>query len=158
MSDSQSPETPATAAPKKRSKLALVVPVVLLLLGGGGGAWWYMQQQPAEAAEEKPTTPSGLISFDAFVVNLADPGGRRFLRVSLLLLVPTEAEALEISENELEMSRVRSALIDLLATQSSAQLGTPDGRADLKKAIAHAAADICHVEVLDVLFKEFVVQ
>jgi flagellar FliL protein len=158
---SQAPETPAAAEPKKkRSKLVtLVVPLVVVLAGGGGGAWWYLQQQqPAEAAEEKPKTPSGMLPFDAFVVNLADPGGRRFLRVSLLLLVPTEPEALEISENELEMSRIRSALIELLSTRTSAQLASHEGRSELKTAIAETASKIGHVEVIDVLFKEFVVQ
>lgn len=150
---------PAAAPRKRRSKLlTLGLPALVLILGGGGAGWWFMQTPTEAAVPAVDPEPTGLLPFDGLIVNLADPGGRRFLRLSMILLLPDAHEAKELSENELVMSRVRSALIDLLSTRTSASLGTPEGRAELKKAIADAAHHTGHMEVRDVLFKEFVVQ
>lgn len=158
MSDTET--APAAAPVKKgRSKLLIIgVPVLLLLIGGGAGAWWHFSQ-PVEGAEAPPPEPPGLVTFEPFVVNLTDPGGRRFLRVSLRLLVAGEDVAAELEENELEQVKARSAILELLATQTSATLITPEGKSELKKAIAERVTHaLGHVEVTDVLFAEFVVQ
>ena len=76
----------------------------------------------------------------------------------LLLVLLDEKTAKHVGENPLTVSRVRSAIIELLTTQTSAALATPEGRAELKKSIAQTTAQIAHVDVRDVLFKEFVVQ
>jgi flagellar FliL protein len=153
-----------SAPPKKkgRSKLLIIGLLLLVVLGGGGAGWWYFMQ-PATAAEGteaagKEDVRPGLVSFEPFVINLADPGGRKFLRVGVQLLVPDESIAAELEEDELEISRVRSAILELLTTRSSAEVNTAEGRAALKKAIAETAHEVGHVEVRDVLFKEFVVQ
>ena len=132
----------------------------MLLIAGGGGGWWYFYGRASgsvEAAAPPPPEP-GIVSFEPFIVNLADPGGRRFLRVVLQLLVP-ESEAAEFEENKLLHSRVRSAILELLTTQTSASVATPEGRAALKTAIGETAGHaVEHLEVSDVLFAEFVVQ
>lgn len=159
---SQTDTAPAPqAAPKGRSKLlTLGVPLLLLLAGGGGGGWWYFYGRGASTVEAAAPVPDPAIApFEPFVVNLADPGGRRFLRVSLQLLVPGEEAAAEIKEDELLHSRVRSSILELLSTQTSAGIATPEGRTALKKAIAETATQaLGHTEVSDVLFAEFVVQ
>ena len=150
--------------PKKkgRSKLLFVGLPLLLLMGGGGAGWWYFMQPAVAAegaaAEEKEEVRPGLVSFEPFVVNLADPGGRKFLRVGVQLLLPDESTAAELEEDELEISRLRSAVLELLTTRTSADVNNVEGRAALKKAIAETAHQVGHVEVRDVLFKEFVVQ
>jgi flagellar FliL protein len=114
----------------------------------------------AEAAAEPPEPePTGVVTLAPFVVNLADPGGGRFLRVSLALVVGTEEEAKELGEDAVVNSRIRSSLIELLAQQTSDALVTPEGKAALKNAIKEHVAHVVHeVEVADVLFTEFVVQ
>ena len=155
---------PAAPAKKSKSKLLLIgVPVIVLLAAGGAGAWWYMgKNQDAAAADahaDEPATAPGFITLDPFIVNLADPGGRRFLRISLRLLVKSEAEAKELEESELVLLKARSAVLELLATQKSEDLQTPDGKTELKKQIAERATHAFgHAEVTDVLFAEFVVQ
>lgn len=100
-----------------------------------------------------------MVAFEPFIVNLADPGGRRFLRVSLQLLILGDEAAAELEEKGLQHSRVRSAILELLTTQTSAALATPEGRSTLKKAIAETAKhQLEGTEVSDVLFAEFVVQ
>ena len=166
MSDPETTAPAADAAPKKKKRSKLLVigtPLVMLLAGGGAGGWWYTQRlKAAPATEEKPkaaeTEPTGLLTFEAFTVNLADPGGRRYLRIALSLVLPDADAAKHVSEEDIAMARIRSALLDVLATRLASELATPEGRADLKKSIAEAAAHAGHLEVKDVLLQEFVVQ
>lgn len=155
------PAAAAAPAKKGKSKLLLIIVALIVLLGGGGaGAWWYMGKKAEAAPAEEPATPPGFITLDPFIVNLADPGGRRFLRISLRLLVKSEEEAKELEEKELVLLQARSAVLELLATQKSEELQTPEGKTELKKQIAEKATAAFggHVEVTDVLFAEFVVQ
>jgi len=165
-------ETEAAAAagaakPKgKRSKaLILGVPVFVLLMGCGAGAWWYLKGQPpptdgeaADAVHASEEAAGGLLELAPFVVNLSDVGGRKYLRVTMALLLPTEAIAKEIEENKLVMSRLRSAVIEVLTVRTSVQLATPEGRAELRTAVGESIKSVSHLEVKDVLFQEFIVQ
>jgi flagellar FliL protein len=150
----------ATATPQKQSKLVviLLLLVVLLLAGGGAGAYWIFTHRDVAAAEPPPPEP-GIVPFDPFVVNLSDPGGMRFLRLTLRLVVEDEEHAKELEEDELGRMKVRSAILELLTQQTADHLVTPEGKAELKAAISERAGHALHeVKVLDVLFSEFVVQ
>jgi flagellar FliL protein len=153
------PEPAADAAPKKKKKpVVLIALVALFLLGGGGaaGAYFYMHRGPA--APPKPPEP-GIVALDTFVVNLADPGGHRFVRVTLSLVLDSQAAANEMKENEVSRIRVRSSILEFLTMQTADRLVTPEGKAELKKAIAERASHALeHAKVVDVLFTEFVVQ
>lgn len=153
------PEPAADAAPKKKKKpLVLIALVAFFLLGGGGaaGAYFYMHRGPA--APPKPPEP-GIVALDTFVVNLADPGGHRFVRVNLSLVLDSQAAANEMKENEVSRIRVRSSILEFLTMQTADRLVTPEGKAELKKAIAERASHALeHAKVVDVLFTEFVVQ
>jgi flagellar FliL protein len=159
---------PAAPAKKSRKGLIIILVVVLLLLaGGGGGAYWFLLRgsAEAEAAEgeaaepEPPPMPTGIVPLEPFVVNLADPSGSRFLRVTMSLIVADEAIAHEIEEEEIVVARLRSAILELLAQKQSTELVTPEGKTELKKAIAETVAHADHeLKVEDVLFSEFIVQ
>jgi flagellar FliL protein len=153
----------AAAAPKKSKKGVLLIVFALLLAGGGAGAYFFFfKAPPAEASHGEPapepeTAATGILAMEPFVVNLADAG--RFLRVDLSLVVADEEIAKELEENAVEMARIRSAILELLALQQADTLVTPDGKETLKQAIAEGVNHaVHHVKVADVLFSEFVVQ
>jgi flagellar FliL protein len=152
----------ASGTPQKQSKLVviLLVLVVLLLAGGGAGAYWiFTQRGTAAAPAPPPPVEEGIVAFDPFVVNLADAGSTRFLRLSLRLVINSEEVAKEMEEHELERMKVRSAILELLAQQTADHLVTPEGKTALKEAIIERAGHALNeVKVLDVLFTEFVVQ
>lgn len=152
---------PATAKKSRKGFLKLVV-VLLVLAGGGAGAYFFYYKAPAAQAREPepaPAEPTGIVPLEPFVVNLADAGLSRFLRVSLSLVVSDEERAVEIEEHAVEKARIRSAILELLAQQHAETLVTPAGKDELKKAIAERVAHAVHaLEVVDVLFSEFVVQ
>lgn len=171
MSDTK-PTPPAGDAPKKSKKTLFLVAGVVVLLAGGGGAYWMLVARAAEGkdaakteaaeeaeAEAEPEGHGGIVPLEPFVVNLADPNGSRFLRVSLSLVVASEEVAKEMEENQVAVARVRSAVLELLAQQTADLLVTPEGKAELKTSIAEAASHAVHeLKVSDVLFSEFVVQ
>jgi len=159
---------PAAKNAKKKggkAKLFVIIGVLVVLLGGGGAAAYFTMRKPAPAADaaaehekvEKPGT--GIISFEPFVVNLADPGGQRFLRISVRLIVADEEEAKHVDESKAQLMRLRAGILELLTTQTSDHIITAEGKAALKKEIAERVAKILEpIEVSDVLFSDFVVQ
>lgn len=157
----------ATAAPPKRSKLRLLLIIAVVLLAGGGGAYWWMRQQAvaaaastgAEAAPETPAEkPGSLLPLQTFTVNLADPGVSRFLRVTVQLVVSGADSAAALEQDPLALTRIRSEVLELLTTQRSETLVTPDGKTALKKDIASRVSTTVGHEITDVLFSDFVVQ
>ena len=167
------PAAPAgEAAAKKgggKNKLFMIGGVVLALAGGGG---YYSKTQAAahaevgaEAApaheEEKGVSPKdrGLVSFDPFVANLADEGGRRFVRVTVQLVVKDALQAAEMEESPVLKMQARAIILELLGMQLADTLVTPPGKVALRQAIAEKVAEALHeIEVVDVLFSDFVVQ
>lgn len=164
MSDAEKADkTDAAPKARKKSKLVPILAIVFVLLAGGGaGAYWmYFHRggDTAEAAAPKPPKP-GVLDMDPFVVNLADESGNRFLRVNMKLLTWDEDQAAELKEDAVLAARVRSAILELLSLQYAAPLVTPEGKEELKKAIAERATETAgeELKVTDVLFVEFVVQ
>jgi flagellar FliL protein len=167
---------PATAPEKKgKGRLIIIIAAVVVLLAGGGAAFWFLGNPSAKAqahdpaavedeAEEEAPEPEkgekqGIVPFDPFVVNLADEGVSRFLRLTLKLVVKNEEIAKELEEDEVVRAQVRSSVLELLTLQTSEHLVTPEGKAELKKQIAERAEHAMHkTKVKDVLFSEFVVQ
>ncbi len=146
---------------KKGSKMRLILAAVMLLAGGGGGAYWWMSRVPVEAAAPKeiPLSERGLVDFEPFMVNLADGGGSRFLKVDLQLVLEDASAADHVTTTPVVVSRIRSEVLELLTQQTATALVTPEGKASLKKSIGERLEPLLEGgKVVDVLFSEFVVQ
>ncbi len=152
-------DAPAPTAKKGPGKMLILVALLMLGAGAGGAYVWMARSGVAAAPREIPLSARGMVVFEPFMVNLADGGGNRFLKVSLQLVVADPAAAAHVAETPVVLSRVRSDVLELLTEQTGAALVTPEGKAALKEAIrARAAASLEGREVIDVLFSEFVVQ
>ena len=132
-------------------------------LGGGGGAYWYYSKKiaPPPAPTKPAPIKSGIVKMEPFVVNLADEGGGRFLRLTLAVAVEGEEKAKELGENDVVKAQIRSAILERLTQEHADHLVTPEGKAELKKVIVEQVEHAAHEEeakVTDVLFSEFVVQ
>jgi flagellar FliL protein len=154
---------PVAEAParKKKGKGFVLMLLVLLLIGGGGGVYWWLSRTPAvEAApREVPLSERGLVPFEPFMVNLADGGGSRFLKITLQLVLEDAEKADAVTSTPVVVSRVRSEILELLTQQTGTALVTPEGKAALKSAIGERLAGVLDGgKVIDVLFSEFVVQ
>lgn len=137
MSDKNSEAPP----PKKgKKRLILIVAGALLVLGGGGGAAWYFMKPAAvggaeQTAAHRNKTPT-YSTLDPFTVNLADPGGERFVQLSVVLEMNDSAASDKVKDN---LPAVRNAILMLLSTKTSQELLTLEGKTQLATEIAAAA-------------------
>ena len=174
--DAKNGEAPAeqAAEPKKsRAKLFIILGAVVVLLGGGGAGAYFVLRTPAAAKTEKggdkdkatakpkhkKPEDSGIVNFEPFVVNLADPGRKRFLRINVRLIVDGAEKAEHIQKSEVLLMRLRSDILEQLTEQTSERIATAEGKTALKASIAERAKHIVEpTEIADVLFSDFVVQ
>ncbi|MDP1569079.1 MAG: flagellar basal body-associated FliL family protein [Vicinamibacterales bacterium] len=148
---------------------ALSLVLVLIVVGGGagaGGVGWSPRSAGTVAGAEPAAAPvpvavpqpTGLVTLEPFLVNLADADAGRFLRTSMQLVVADAATAATLTKQDVVLMRVRSAILEVLTEQSAAALVTPAGKTALKQLIQERATQVGGVAVADVLFADFVVQ
>ena len=137
----------------------MIVAVAVLAAGAaGGGAWFFMRNKGPAPVVEKKLSEHGLVKMEPFVVNLADDGNQRFLRASIQLVVEDETEALEFEEKPVLVMGARSAIVNTLTEQTSEHLASGEGKAELRHALKEKVSDALKIEVVDVLFSDFVIQ
>jgi flagellar FliL protein len=102
----------------------------------------------------KAAPAQSLVTVPTFVVNLADPSGRRYLKLSMDLEVKGGPEAVQGS-----MSKIRDALLMLLSSKSVEELAGVEGKITLRKDVADRINQVLGKPVvLRVYFTDFVIQ
>jgi flagellar FliL protein len=145
--------------------IAAFVLFVMALMGGGFFILWTKMSAlsaPAPIAEEEvvqeevPEEIGPLYSLGTLIVNLADEGGKRYLRVSIEL----ELESPEMTEEvERRMPQVRDSVLMILPTKTFADINTTPGKIALRDELIKAINGIVTTgEVKNLYFTEFVVQ
>jgi flagellar basal body-associated protein FliL len=158
MSDETPTPSETPAPPAKRGRGWLVITLAIVLVAGGGAGWWLLSGTPAEA-DEPSIEERGMLTFEPFLVNLADTGGNRFFKVNVQLVLPSAEGAEHLQKTPVVLMHLRSAILELLTQQTSAALVTPQGKAALRDAIKEKTSGLIDKQkVIDVLFSEFVVQ
>ena len=100
-----------------------------------------------------------LVSFDTFVVNLADPKGDRFLKATLRAVLSDPEVAAELQKDELTRTRVRDRIISVLTSKSFEEVASPGGKDSLRQQLLREINQSLPDDVVsEVLFVEFVVQ
>jgi len=93
---------------------------------------------------------------DTFIVNLAEEGGNRYLRVTMELELSTEALGAEIDRR---LPQVRDSLLMILPTRKVAELGTVEGKTALREEIIDRLNEFLTTgEITNIYFTEFVIQ
>lgn len=144
---------------RKGSRLLklLILVVLLALLGGGGYAGWvfYFQDKTGETSEPEPVEKADY-AMDTFLVNLADPGGKRYLKVTMNLVVSNIQTAAEFNERS---SELRDAVLMLFSSKKYDDIATYAGKTTLKQeTMAQLNRKLTQGQVEDVYFTEFLVQ
>jgi flagellar FliL protein len=150
--------------------LVLLVGVMMLLMLGLGGGLFMMWNQLSslnaksnananvqpdqEAVLEHPLGP--IFSLETFIVNLADKGGNRYLRVTM---------DLELGNPELEgeidkrLPQVRDSVLMILPTKRFEDISTVQGKTALRDEILDTINGyLAQGKITNIFFKEFVVQ
>ena len=163
---------------KKGGLLKWIILLLLLIILGAGGFFGYKyffagtdnatkaeegtSSQGEEAAQEEQAEepaeqgPTEMYSLPPFVVNLADPLGRRYLKVAIDVEVINKTVANEIDKN---LPRVKDTLLLLLSSKTFADLDSMEEKIELKNEIVQRLNQILGKgKVVNVYFTEFVAQ
>jgi len=167
-------ETKRAPGQRSRFESLLVVGAALLILAGGGTAAVLILgggggRAAAAAGSRGGGAGSGtragapavesLVSFDSFVVNLADPVGDRFLKATIRAVLNDPDIARELQRDELTRSRVRDRIISVLTSKTFEEVTGPGGKDSLRQQLQREINQSLPDDVVsEVLFVEFVVQ
>lgn len=166
-------EAPKEEGKKKSGKLKWIILVVLLGVLGAGGWFGYKHffAKPAEtadgasaeaggdkkdAAKESAKGKTEIVTLPTFVVNLADPLGRRYLKLTVDVEMADQKAAEELRGAE---PKVRDAIILLLSSKTFADLSSVESKILLKNEIVERLNQVVSgSKVLRVYFTELVIQ
>jgi flagellar FliL protein len=154
MSDSQPSSVPAQR--KGKSKIAWIVGLAIVL-GAGAVYVGTRTSRPANTPAETESVVSAL-PLDSFVVNLADPEQRAYLRVSITLAL-SHPLSREKEQQAAPVAQARDAILSVLSAARPEQLLQPEGKQQLKAELLRTLKErVPQIGVEDVFFTEFLVQ
>ncbi|MBQ4133325.1 MAG: flagellar basal body-associated FliL family protein [Desulfovibrionaceae bacterium] len=155
---------------KKRGKLFKIL-ILLVLLGGIGFAVWKFllpmvldsdssaepqAVEQAQSAEEAASLENVVVPLPTFMVNLSDPLGRRYIKLTVEVEVNSEQAAEELLNST---AKVRDAINLLLSSKSYADLAPAENKIMLKNEIVERLNQILGgPKVARVYFAEIVIQ
>lgn len=152
--------------------LIIVIVAVLFVLGAMGGGFMLMwskmnstlvqvqsQNNAAEEEEKPPEEENGIgpiYKMDTLIVNLADQGGKRYLRVTMEL----ELSATEVlDEIARRLPQLRNAILMVLPSKQYSDINTTQGKLALSEELMAKMNGILKSgTVKTIYFTEFVVQ
>lgn len=108
-----------------------------------------------ERQSDLPRSGGIVVPLPSITVNLADPAGRRYLKIGMEVELNEDVTA----QLQQQAPRVRDAIIMLLAGKTYGDVATPDGKVLLKGEVAARLNQILGAQrVIRVYFTDFVVQ
>jgi flagellar FliL protein len=151
------------------NKLLIVIAAVFLLMMGMMGAgffilWSKMASAPQtvaagqqNVAEEVPENTIGpLFSLSTFIVNLADQGGKRYLRITIDLELTDE----KIKEKlEKRLPQIRDQVLMIIPSKTFEELSSSQGKSALRDELIIKLNGLLKNDyVKNIYFTEFVIQ
>ncbi len=147
------------AEPKKKSKLKWIIIVLIMtvVLAAGAVAGYIFLSKPGE--KKPPVVKPVEITIwpmDAFVINIAETNGERYLKIVMQLEV-SHPEV--VKELEKLNPRLRDSILDLLTPKTYKDLMDLAGKQRLREDIAGRINNILqNGKVTKVYFTDFVIQ
>ncbi|MDR3570045.1 MAG: flagellar basal body-associated FliL family protein [Syntrophobacteraceae bacterium] len=142
---------------KSKSKLLVIVLVLVVLLLGGGAGAYFMFMKPSGKTEtvkkeEKPVS----YPMATFIVNLADPGSKRFLKASIDLELDSKEAADECKDKD---SKLKDVVLTVLSSQESGDIVTADDKVRLKKMLLKSLnSALTKGKITKIYFTDFLIQ
>jgi len=150
-----------------KTVLIIIISVAVLFMGMMGAGffilWNKISQVPMDPSkvaempvEEEENVIGPLYSLDTMIVNLADHGGKRYLRVTMALEL-SDPEAVATIESRLP--QVRDAVLMILPTKTFDDVSSTDGKIALRNQVMEKINTLMTKgRVNNIYFTEFVVQ
>lgn len=162
------------AAPKKGKGLLIAIIAIAILGLGAGGFLFFKgksnastEGQEKEAAAEEPahgkdsheggkTSAGSAMALEPFIVNLQDNSGTRYLKLTVNLELAPNSSAAELTA---QMPQVRDSLIILLSSKSYSDIGTVEGKYQMRdEIVARINQFLTKSKVKTAYFTDFVIQ
>lgn len=153
------------AARPRRHRPVMLIMLLCVLASAGAGGWLLYSRSSSQGEEEAAAAPSEatspqesptLVSPEPFLVNLADPLGKRYLRVSFDIEVTSPVTAQEMQKR---VSHVRDSILLVLSSKRFDDIRTTTGKGQLREEIlGELNAILSTGKARKVYFKEFVAQ
>ena len=141
-----SAKPPAAAAPAKepaKSKLVLIGAIVVVRVVVAAAAFLFLNSRHQDEGEEQGSAPSAaavvptFLPLDNMVVNLADPGGDRFVQLGITLELQDDKTAGLVKQY---LPSIRSGILMLVSQRSSEELLLREGKEKLAVEIREEVA------------------
>lgn len=151
----------AQPEPQKKSTMKLIIMIAaagVFILAAAGGGWYFMTRSGHNASppkEQKPTV-AAIWPMDAYIVNVAETNGERYLKLVIQLEVSDQGIIPELDQLK---PRLRDSILDLLTSKPYKELIDPSGKQRLREDIAGRVNNaLSKGKVTKVYFTEFVMQ
>ncbi len=120
------------------------------------GGIWMMRGNGAEAPGAGANRAPATLHLETFVLNLADPGQRSYLRVGIDLGL---SRPVGTKDNAPPLGPVRDTIIGVLGQAKADDLVTAKGKEQLKQDLLHALQSrMPNLGIEDIYFTEFLIQ
>jgi flagellar FliL protein len=151
------------------NKFIFLVVAVLLVLTIGLAAGFFMMWNKlsvlstqadmatnSETGKAQAAALGPLYSLDTFIVNLADEGRSRYLRVTMDLELAESTDAGKLTER---LSQVRNSILMIIPSKQFDEIASMEGKIALRDEIIAKLNSLFTSEVVtNIFFTEFVVQ
>ena len=142
-----------------------VMMVFVLGLGGGLFMMWNklsaMETQAMSPSDQEASVPveellGPIYPMDTFIVNLADKGGKRYLRITIDLELDGKELESEITKR---LPQVRDSILTILPTKRFEDISSAKGKTALRdQMLERINGMLARGQITNIYFKEFVVQ
>jgi len=176
MADEENVNEEESDSPKKKGgklKLIIIVLLLLIILGVLGGVAYtlFLKPKPEETEEmakpQKKAAPKkekkegtgigALYPLENFIVNMADAGGTRYLRVTLQLELDDTKKFVEALD--MRKPQLRDAILTVLASKRYEEVSSAQGKLILKQELLRRLNSlVSEGSIVNIYFTEFVAQ
>jgi flagellar FliL protein len=147
----------------------ILIGVTVLVLAGGGFVGWTMvrSDSPAGPDQQTPLAPQAskaapepdvgqTFTMDPFVVNLNEPGGKRYLKSKIELEFMEEKVRQEL---DLRLPQLRDVILMHLSSKALDDIQSVDGKIELKNALITRINQVLKQgKIRNLYFTQFVIQ
>jgi flagellar basal body-associated protein FliL len=150
-----SPAAQPASAARQSSRTGVVFSVLAVLAVAAGAGYWSAQRSGRASAPDRTGPVKGSLHLETFVLNLADPEQRSYLRVGIDLGLSREIGRGETAP----AAQVRDTILAVLAQCRVEDLLAAKGKTKLKEDILRALQErVPGLGVEEVYFTEFLIQ
>ena len=145
---------------RKKLIIFIIIPLIFVSVGAVFFVVWnktsFFSSQTEKVPENNSEVIRSVYSLDTFIVNLADKGGRRFLRVTMDLELKDESLAGEIDKR---LSQIKDSILMILPTKRFEDINSVEGKIALRDEIMTKLNSLLKDgSITNIYFVEFVIQ